>query len=230
MKKIKSITQNIIYTLISISLCLLILELSLRYFYPKYRYAADISFKKETNRIWEYSHTKYYHIKHYDKNTYHLVYHNNLGSRQHRDIKHSTLEKSITIAIFGDSYTANIGLPIQFSLSEPLDYLLNQTPNNYTVLNFGVDGYSTDQVYLWYQEMKEKINFKHTFYIFCINDIRGLYENNLFSLTPEPTAPDNNFIFLTISDTSSNKIACLSSGYENPIFSQLDFANELFFT
>ena len=41
---------------------------------------------------------------------------------------------------------------------------------------------------------------------------------------------DNDFILLTTYFTSSNKIACLSSGYGNPLCSQSTFAIDSFFT
>ena len=177
----KRLLQNIVLVVCSILLCLVCLELTLRYLYPKYRYAADVVFSYDSYRIKTHKEGSYYYQQHPDNQTQHLVYHNNIGGRQHRDIDLSALDQDGTVAFFGDSYTENIRIPVQFSLSESLNYLLNQT-SKHDVLNFGMDGSSIDNSYLNYTNLPFKDKLNHVFYLFCTNDIRDIYENELFSL------------------------------------------------
>ena len=74
----------------------------------------------------------------------------------------------------------NTLLPVQYSFTEPLDYLLNAA-GRFNVLNFGVDGYGTEQSYLHYLNFKET-NLDYVFYLFCFNDIVDISKTKLFHL------------------------------------------------
>ena len=72
-----------------------------------------------------------------------------------------------------------------YSLSEVLDYLLRQQTDQVTVLNFGVDAYGLDQSYLSYLHSPPAEHLNHIVYVFCGNDIRNLYENQLYDLAED---------------------------------------------
>ncbi len=166
----------------SIALTLCILEGSLRLFYPKYQYAADSDHKNSETRIWSRNANSSYLRMHPDTGATHWVIHNNLALRQHRDFDAKALERSTTLAFFGDSFTENLRIPSAYSFTEPLDYLLNLGGNPFITLNYGIDGYGTDQAYLYYQEAVRHTRLDHVFYVFSANDIRNIFENELFAL------------------------------------------------
>jgi hypothetical protein len=62
------------------------------------------------------------------------------------------------------------------------------------VLNFGIDGYGLDQSYLKYLAFRERTRLDHVFYVFCSNDLRNLYETQLFDFhgdgIGEPRIPE----------------------------------------
>ena len=126
-------------------------ELGLRLLYPKFQYAAESDYLHDDQRIWSRNPNSIYRRLHPDNDEYHYVYHNNLALRQHRDFSEEDLKTSTNIGFFGDSFTENLRLPGPYSFSEPLDYLLNETGQNFNTLNFGVDGYGTDQSFLSYK-------------------------------------------------------------------------------
>lgn len=170
------------FVLASMAVTLLLCEAALRLFYPKYRYAAESSYTADDTRIWSRNPGSRYQRAHPDTGRLHWVIHNNLGLRQHRDFEVAALEEAMNVGVFGDSFVENLRLPAPYSLSEPLDYLLNRREQPANVLNFGVDGYGTDQAYLAYKEFPQRHRLGHVFYFFCANDVRNVYENRLFRL------------------------------------------------
>jgi len=66
----------------SFMFCFAIIEVSLRLFYPKYQYAAESNFDRNSNRIWTRIKNSQYEKNHPDSGRPHLVYHNNLALRQ----------------------------------------------------------------------------------------------------------------------------------------------------
>ena len=119
---------------------------------------------------------------HPDSGESHSVIHNALGMRQHRPISVEPTVGEIRIGLFGDSFTENTNLPVAYSLSEVLDYLLRRQSDRITVLNFGVESYGLDQSYLSYLHATPAKHLDHVVYVFFGNDIRNLYENQLYSL------------------------------------------------
>ena len=157
-------------------------ELGLRLLYPKFQYAAESDYLHDDQRIWSRNPNSIYRRLHPDNGEYHYVYHNNLALRQHRDFSEEDLKTSTNTGFFGDSFTENLRLPGPYSFSEPLDYLLNETGQNFNTLNFGVDGYGTDQSFLSYKHFLYKNKLDYVFYIFTANDLRNIYENGIFYL------------------------------------------------
>lgn len=181
-KKFKKLATNALLILVSLAISLAMIEASLRLFYPKYQYAAESSFDRNAARIWSRKANTNYIRKHPDSKQPHAIYHNNLALRQHRDFTEQDIESAKNLAFFGDSYTENLRIPAQYSLTEPLDFLLNKQSPRFNVLNLGVDAYGTDQSYIYYRNFEYSDNLDYVFYIFCLNDLRNIYENNLFTL------------------------------------------------
>jgi hypothetical protein len=179
---IYKILQNILLFFVALLVCLTALELCLRVIAPQYKYAAMA--KQVTNRTRIYSNQPHAskNYKSPDSDHYHLVRFNSQGMRQSREFDKTKQEGVTRIAFLGDSYTANVRMPVGYSFTEPLDYLLNADAMPSEVLNFGVDGYGPDQEYL--QLVDDVLPFKPdmVFYVYCKNDIRNVLENELFDL------------------------------------------------
>lgn len=182
LRTIKTWTQNILMTVLSVGITLVVAEIALRVVYPKYELAAEAKFQPDSLRITSRPANARHTVQHPDNGQPHLVIYNNHGMRQHRDFAADELAGTVNVGFFGDSYMENVGLPGPYSFTEPLDYLLNQTGQRFNVLNFGQAGYGTDQSFLAYRHSALRADLDHVFYVFCINDIRNIYENDLFYL------------------------------------------------
>jgi hypothetical protein len=123
---------------------------------------------------------------HPDTREEHLMIHNNFALRQHRNFSIDKPENTIRVGLLGDSFTDNIRMPGVCSLSEPLDYLLNtfkiDEGINYEVLNFGVNGYGTDQTYLLYLEEGIEQGLDQAIYVYCYNDLPEIILNKLIEI------------------------------------------------
>ncbi len=178
----KKAFSRLLLTSCSILFAIGAFELGLRLVYPNFKYAAESDYLHDDQRIWSRNPNSIYRRLHPDNGEYHYVYHNNLALRQHRDFSEEDLKTSTNIGFFGDSFTENLRLPGPYSFSEPLNYLLNETGQNFNTLNFGVDGYGTDQSFLSYKNFLYKNELDYVFYIFTANDLRNIYENGIFYL------------------------------------------------
>jgi hypothetical protein len=182
---LKNIFINLLLVFLSILFVLVLLEISLRYIRPRYKYAAEGNSEADQSRIWRNPRNRRYYQKHPDLVKKHLAIFNSLGFRQHREFAIKKPKDVTRIGFFGDSYTVNLDKEIQYSFTELLDYLLNKTKKKYEVLNFGTDGYGTDQVYIQYLQEGKKLDLDVVFYVYCRNDIRNVTENNLFTIDSE---------------------------------------------
>ena len=177
--------------LLSLAVALAACEAALRLFHSRYHDAAEAQREPDEKRIWRPSASSHYRFRHPDTRQLHLVMHNNLGARQHRDFDQESLEGAVNLAFFGDSFTENLRLPVQYSFHAVLDFLLNATTEanaqpsrRFNVLNFGVDGYGTGQQYLLYRGLPPEVKsaVKHVFYVFWPNDINDVRRNGIYSL------------------------------------------------
>ena len=107
------------------NMALLLCEVGLRLFHPKYAYLAEAPFARDPNLIMIRIPSHRSFAGHPDTGSPHPFFHNNLGLRQHRDFSAADLESSVNIGFFGDSFTENVLMKAQHSFTEPLDYLLN---------------------------------------------------------------------------------------------------------
>ena len=173
---------NLCLLLVSCGAGLALCEVSLRLFYPKYRHLAEAQFLDDTMRIWARTPNSRDWWTHPDTLVPHSFHHNNLALRQHRNFSAADLAAATNIGFFGDSFTENARIPVQYSFTEPLDYLLNQSGEHFNVLNFGVDSYGSGQSLLHYEHFQYAENLDHVLYVYCRNDLWNLLEAGLFSL------------------------------------------------
>lgn len=182
--RLKRLISRLLLALLSLFLGLLVCEGLLRWFHPRFQYAADSRPETSATRIWARKPDTRYVRLHPDSGRPHAVIHNHLGLRQHRDFPPESLQGAVNLAFFGDSFTENPRLPAPCAFTEPLDYLLNLGGARFNVLNFGVDGYGPDQAYLAYRESPTRERLDHVLYVFCSNDVRNIRESGLFDLGP----------------------------------------------
>ena len=168
--------------LAALGVSLALAEAALRIAAPRYAYAADARHRGDSVRIWSREPLRAYTREHPDTGRSHTVLHNNLALRQHRDIAEQAAPGELRVGLFGDSFTDNLKVPVAYSLSEVLDFLLNQHGPAVTVLNFGLAGYGTGQSYLRYRDSPAARDLDEVVYVFCANDVRNVYETALFSL------------------------------------------------
>ena len=180
--KLRNALINILLMMTSMLCCLACVECVLRLYAPQYRAAAESRLEADSYRIWRPPINSIGWDYRPDTNTKHWVIHNSLGFRQHREFSPKTLENRTTIAIFGDSFIENRRVKSQHALNEVLDYLLNCVEPKFDVLNFGVEGYGLDQIYIHYSQSPIAQKSEHVVYVFCRNDIRNVYENDLLSV------------------------------------------------
>ncbi len=77
----------------------------------------------------------------------------------------STSEKKNIIAFFGDSMTENVGVNTKFEFSN----VLNNFVSNYNIVNYGIGGYSADQVFIRFLKYKHH-DIKYIFYLLMPGD------------------------------------------------------------
>ena len=164
--------------LAGISLC----EVSLRFFSPKYRHLAEAKLRQDAGRIWARQANSRDSHGHPDTLVPHAFHHNNLALRQHRDFSEADLAAATNIGVFGDSFVENTRMDAPYSFTESLDYLLNQNGQRFNVLNFGVNGYETSQSLLHYKNFRFVNEMNYVFYVYCFNDIDGIYDKGLYHL------------------------------------------------
>jgi len=162
--------------------CLVVVELALRAAVPAYRAAANGQAVADDGRIWRLPPGKVWWDTHRDTGRQHWVVYDRHGTRHHRHIAVENLRFSKTVAFFGDSYLENNRLPVQHTVPEILNFLLEGTNADATVLNFGVEGYGLDQEYLTFRSSALARRAGHVMYFFCHNDVRNVFEHDLFSL------------------------------------------------
>ena len=171
---------NLVLLLVTVLLGIFLCELALRYFYPKYEYAAEYQYQ-DVMRI-SSSQTNARSLRHPDTGTHHTYLRNTLLMRQHRDFSERDLDSAVNVGFFGDSFLDNVNMAVQYSLTEPLDYLLNLSDKRFNTLNFGVGGYGTGQSFLRYENFRYGEKLDYVFYVFTDNDLLNIYTHGLFHL------------------------------------------------
>ena len=173
---------NLSLLLASCLLGFFLCEIFLRQFYPKYQSAAEAQYDYDAIRVWSTGANQRGRERHPDTGLYYPYYHNNLGMRQHRDFSEENLDSATNISFLGDSFVENRRMESQYSFTEPLDYILGLGQERFNILNLGVDGYGTGQSFLRYENFRYAKNLNYVFYVYIPNDLRNIYEMNLFYL------------------------------------------------
>jgi hypothetical protein len=180
--KLKAAVSRIALLVLSTLAGLGLGELLLRTFSARYEEAASGRYREDLFRIKSRVPNLATTRENPDTGRRHPVIYNGLAMRQHREIPPRKAEGEVRVGIFGDSFTENLGVDAPYSYTEVLDYLLNLHPRRFTVLNFGIVGYGTDQSYEYYRSSPYARDLDVVVYQFCTNDLRNLYENGLFEL------------------------------------------------
>jgi hypothetical protein len=176
---------RLLLLLISIGFVASTLEVALRTMYPRYEFAAESDYVRDAQRIYVRQPWSAEIREHVDSGEPYPLLRNNLGMHQHRSIPIEKVKGEVRVGFFGDSFTENVRLYAPHSFTEVLDHLLQRHSGVHTVLNFGVDGYGTDQSYLAFRDAPAAQDLDHIYYVFCANDIRNLYETQIFRLSDE---------------------------------------------
>ena len=183
--KLFKILPNVLLLIVSFLFSLVLAEMFLRLAYPKYKLAAESRQIVNSTRVWETApNSKFFH-RHPDLGTKILIIYNSLGLRQHREFALKKPEGVIRIGLFGDSNLENRNLEVQYSLTEPLDYLLNKTGKKFEVLNFGTSGYGPEQEYMYYLQEGVRLGLDVVFLVYCENDLKDSCEVDLLEIDKE---------------------------------------------
>lgn len=167
--------MNIFYKLITVFISLIvslvIFELYLN-FYGKYN---DLS-KNElamSNSLYEKPKSSTLINQHPDLDILVENKFDNNAIRNHDKI--ITENKKNIIAFFGDSHTENVNILDEFQFTTLLDKFFDEK----SFVNYGVGGYSLDQIFIRYLSF-QKHNIEHVYYVFCSNDAAtSMVRNNL---------------------------------------------------
>ncbi|MBU2488097.1 MAG: hypothetical protein KKA60_01775 [Proteobacteria bacterium] len=184
-KKSKKAFFAAVLLALSLVLSLVLAEVILRVARPDFKVLVENVFQADQSRIFTTPRNAKQKVRHPDLGKEHTVYYNALGFKQARDFSPQKPPGVIRIGIFGDSFSENVFMPSQYSFSEPLDFLLNQTGGRYEVLNFGTSGYGTDQEFIQYMEEGRRLDLDAALYMAYHNDLGEVLANRLFLLTEE---------------------------------------------
>ena len=180
--KLTSAADRLCLVVVSVLLAALLCEAALRLFLPKYRNVAEGRLQADELRIYAPApNTRDWRV-HPDTRQRHPVHTNNLALRQHRDFSDADLVAATTVGVFGDSFVQGNYMDAPYVFTEPLDYLLN-LDGNFTVLNFGVNGYGPAQSYFTYRSFRAREDLDYVLFVyFGGNDLIDLAQNGLFDL------------------------------------------------
>ena len=176
------LVRNLSLLLATCLVGLVLCEGSLRLFYPKYEPLAEARYRFDMMRLWARSPNDRAEHPHPDTGLMHALHHNNLGLRQHRNFSAVDLTAAVNVGVFGDSFVENRGMDAPYSLTEPLDYLLNQRGQRFNVLNFGVAGYGPGQSLLHYEHFRYAEDLAYVFFVYGEGDLKDLAYRKLFHL------------------------------------------------
>lgn len=175
-------TANLCLLLISSVAGLCLCELCLQLFYPKYTPLAETLRIQDQKLTWNSIPNSRSHYPHPDADRSHLLHHNNLALRQHRNFSETDIQIATNVGVFGDSFLENVAMAAPYSFTEPLDYLLNQRGESFNVLNFGVGGYGPDRSFLRYKHFRHAKELDYVLFVYCNNDLTNLSRWQWFDL------------------------------------------------
>jgi hypothetical protein len=84
------------------------------------------------------------------------------------------------VAVFGDSFVFGTGVDEEHVFTTHLERLLRRRRGDYDVINLGVNGFSTDQELLLFQEMADRLRPDVVILVMCDNDFNGNLQDFVF--------------------------------------------------
>lgn len=150
-------------------------EFLVRRFFPRYQYAAKLALQYEQNRLVARVPNQRLEYVHPDDHQKKITVEYNSQALRGPEI--SWDKEQQFWGFFGDSFVENLRL----EYADTFTALINQkAQNEVNTVNFGVEGYGTDQAYLYYRHFAHREKLKKVFYFFCHNDLRDMKNNRLF--------------------------------------------------
>ena len=84
------------------------------------------------------------------------------------------------VAVFGDSFVFGSGVDEEHTFVAHLERRLRRTGEDYDAINLGVNGFSTDQELLLFQEMADRLRPDIVVLVMCDNDFEGNLQDFVF--------------------------------------------------
>ena len=168
--------KNIILLIVSLIFSLIMLELGLRYSLYGSFFSKDKStnfYKPHSLYGWLYNEGENHIWRVGKKSTVNI---NSDGFRG-IEIDKKLSSKKENYMFIGDSVTFGAQVKDNETFSSIVE---NYYENKINVFNFGVEGYSTDQIYLVLDNYIKKIKPSHIFYTFVLNDIEELLTDSFY--------------------------------------------------
>lgn len=176
--KLKRVLVNLVLLLGTLLLSILVLEVGLRLFFPQ----PMTKDKADPDLGWFHTaSTQFTYVRQEFSTT---VAYNSFGLRD----RECSLQKPsgiFRIAVLGDSYIEGRQVPLDSVFSEVLERTLRDRGYDCEVLNFGVNGYGTDQELILLR--KHVLQFDPNLILLSLskNDVGNNYANGISSLGPQ---------------------------------------------
>ena len=184
-RKLPKLLRDVALAVTSLAVGLAACELALRLWWPRYQLAANPPPTADERSVGRASSSSFHLVRNPDTGVQHRLSYNDLGARTSRPFTAESLASTVNVAFFGDSWTENIHMPVQYTFPEHLHWLLNHLATGwqpkrpaakprFNVLNFGAWGWGPAREYLRWRSMSTQRKFHHVFYVFHFNDVSNL--------------------------------------------------------
>jgi hypothetical protein len=171
--------SSFILVIISTIIALLILEIGLRIFFPQeelirltdptlqwFEPSAEYGFLNKKNFTVDYPFTGYDFIMHVQTNSFgHRYKEYNVAEFKDKRYK--------KVLLLGDSFMFGFGVNMEDHMATHLDNLLNDNHDSFTIINSGVDNWSTIQEVTYAKDHFQVFNPDYIVLLFCGNDPDG---------------------------------------------------------
>ena len=166
--------SNLIIIIFSTLIGLLIFEFILK-LYGRYNHLSEQKLVL-SDAIYEKPKSSVLKNEHPDLNIIVLNKYDSEGIRNHDEIE--TKNKKNIVGVFGDSHVENINIKDEFQFTT----LLDKHFKDQNFVNYGVGGYSIDQIFIRYLTFSNH-DIKKVYYIFSGNDAGTINSNNLIKFS-----------------------------------------------
>jgi hypothetical protein len=193
----KKTLYSLILIVISSIIACLILEIGLRIFYPQealirladptlrwFEPSAEYGFLNKKNFTVDYPFTPYDFVMHVQTNSF-----------GHRYKEYNTAEfndkRYKKVLLLGDSFMFGWGVNMEDHIATHLDNLLNANHDSFTIINAGVDNWSTIQEVNYAKDHFQVFHPDFIVLLFCGNDPDG--DDNFLAIKPDHEKGGINF-------------------------------------